>query len=84
VAGHARKETHQFPPESVKQPVGGNGVAVTSRGPYTGPTEFRQSERVSFGMDAVERSDDQHRIVYGTIGGESPGLGKALKWGRRW
>jgi len=31
----------------------------------------------------VERSDDQHRIVYGTVDGESPGLGKALNCGAK-
>lgn len=84
VAGRARKQTCLFISEPGKQPVNGIGVSKYHTGDVL---------RVEFGSDAVqlrgplllrvERCDERHRIVFGTITSAPLGFGKALSDGAK-
>jgi hypothetical protein len=84
VAGRTRKEARQPRLSPVKQPVGGTGVSKYRPGDLLlvrlSSDTAKQSPSVWI---RVERCDEQHRIVFGTVDGESPGLGKALDCGAK-
>jgi hypothetical protein len=84
VAGHARKQSRQLPLESVKVPAGGSGVSFYRTGDLLRVRLSSDTAKHSPSVWLrVERSDDQHQIVYGTIDGGSAGLGKALSCGAK-
>jgi hypothetical protein len=84
VSGRTRRATREFPSKSVKQPEGGTGVSIGRPGDllriqlYSGAS----MQDCSLWM-RVDRCDDQHRIVYGTIDVASSGLGRALSRGAK-
>ena len=84
VAARTRKTTRQFPPKSVKQPKNGTGVTIGRPGDLLRVQLYSETAKQSPSVwMRVERCDDEHRIVYGTIDDESTGLGKALSRGAK-
>ena len=84
MAGRTRKTTRQFPPKSVKQRKDGGGVTIGRPGDLLRIQLYSETaKRCPSVWMRVERCDDEHRIVYGTIDDESAGLGKALGRGAK-
>lgn len=84
MAGRVREKTRQIPSDPVKQPFCGTGVSTYRPGDLLlvrlSSDTAKQPPSVWI---RVERCDEQHRIVFGTVDGDSPGLGKALNCGAK-
>jgi hypothetical protein len=84
VTGRTRKTARQFPSKSVKQPKDGAGMTIARPGDLLRVQLCTETARQSPSVwIRVERCDDEHRIVYGTIDDESAGLGRALGRGAK-
>jgi len=84
VPGRVREKTPQLPSDPVKQPVGGSGVSTYRPGDLLLVRLSSETAKQPASVwIRVEHCDDQHRIVFGTVDGDSPGLGKALNCGAK-